>query len=159
VAYVVTADLTARISEMTIAQLCDDERAVPSGTTTLDAAITANPAIASRVAAAIEDATAVINSYLFKVYDPTALSNTASDLVRSLGATLAVYFLYSRRVDSFDVPKSIEDKRTQALDMLDRLAKSEIELGTSAEVAADQSVAAAADSATVYFTDATLDRF
>jgi len=105
VPYSVLADVLARLPHENLVQLTDDEQ---TGTVSL-----------SRVMDAIADADALIDGYLRGRYSlPLAIPVPA--LVRKLSVDLAIYHLYSRRLELV-MPESMLERHKNATKALERI--------------------------------------
>jgi phage gp36-like protein len=110
-AYCAQTDIIKIIPEDTLTQLTDDE-----GTGQMNAA---------RVAEAIASADATIDSYCATRYAvPFA---PAPAVVKKLSVDLAIYDLYSRRVE--EIPAARADRYKNAIRVLEGIAKGTITLG------------------------------
>lgn len=116
--YSVLADVLARLPYENLVQLTDDEQA---GTVNL-----------SRVMDAIADADALIDGYL-RGRHSLPLAIPAPALVRKLSVDLAIYHLYSRRLELV-MPESMLERHKNATKALER-----IQSGTITLTAADKS--------------------
>lgn len=113
-AYSTYADLKKAIPEETLIQLTDDEGAG-----------TVNQA---RISEAIAQADANIDGYLGARY-AVPLAAPVPAVVRMLSVDLAVYNLYSRRLET--IPETRADRHKNALRMLEGIAKGLISLGAT----------------------------
>lgn len=156
-AYSTSSDLTARLPVRVVIQLCDDERlADDSGT--LAAAEVANPAITTRLAAAIADADTEIDVYLRKQVSVPVAAPVPATLVK-LSADLTVFNLHSRRQSEFPTPEAVRDKRRAAIEVLKGINDGTIDLGIEPPPAASSAVVATSSGAERVFTVDTLEDF
>lgn len=152
-AYCSQTDLEAAIDQQTLIDLTDDEQAatVPGD---LDQAITDNPKIATRLTAAIVDASSTIDGYLRGRYAVPLASTPA--FVRKLGKDLALHNLFSRRAHGMDMPPAIEAKYKAAMDALRSIRDGKLDLGVEPPPAASTAIVADTDGPDRLFTADTL---
>jgi phage gp36-like protein len=155
-AYSTNSDLTARIPDRVIVQLCDDEKLTADGDT-LAAAIVKNAAIQTRITAAIADADCAVDMYIRKRFSVPVATVPAS--LAKLSADLAIFGLHNRRQSEFEVPGSVMANRKAAMDALKAVASGEIDLGVEPQPAASTAVVAATDGEDRIFTAETLEDF
>lgn len=122
-AYSTLQDIKKAIPEDTLMQLTDDE-----GTGSVNA---------SRVAEAIASADATIDSYCASRY--AVPFGTVPAVVKKISVDLAIYDLYSRRVE--EIPAARADRYKNAIRLLEGIAKGAITLGLdpAPEASADAS--------------------
>ncbi len=113
-AYSTYIDLKKMIPEETLVQLTDDEGAG-----------TANQA---RISEAVAQADADIDGYLGARY-AVPLAEPIPAVIRKLSVDLAVYHLYSRRLE--EIPETRAERYKNALRMLEGIAKGLISLGAT----------------------------
>lgn len=111
-------DIKKLIPESTLVQLTDDERLGTVNQTRVDEAITA--------------ADTVINGYCGKKYSvPFAI---APDMVKALSVDIAIYNLYSRKVE--EIPSTRETRYKNAISVLKGISDGTISIGIDPEPAA-----------------------
>lgn len=110
-AYCTLTDITKSIPEDALAQLTDDEGA--------------GRLIEERVEEAIASADAEIDSYCAARY--AVPFGTVPAVVKKVSADIAIYNLYSRRVE--EIPAARADRYKNAIRLLDGIAKGTITLG------------------------------
>ncbi len=111
--YCTQADIeNKRVPQETLVNLTDDD-----GLGVVDTEI---------VAAAIDDADALIDSYLETRY-PLPLA-TVPVLLGRLSADIASFYLYGRRPE-FETPKRIESGHSAALRLLEKIQNGQVSLG------------------------------
>jgi len=121
-AYSALTDIEKLIPEETVIQLTDDE-----GT---------GEVVQDPVTEAIAKADSEIDAYLAAQYD-VPLSPVPA-LIRNLSTDIAIYNLYSRRVE--EIPQTRAERYKNAIRILEKISKGEISLGTG-----DPGVSASAD--------------
>ena len=113
-AYCTRQDLVARIGEPLLVELSDLEREGVSNE--------------ARIAAAIADATAEIDSYARARYDVPL--SPVPEVVRALAVDLVVYrLLAARGFDKASADEAVVDKHKAAVAWLQRLASGQVTLG------------------------------
>ena len=117
-AYSTLTDIKKLIPEETIIQLTDDE-----GTGSIDQ---------TRVDEAIAQADAEIDSYCGSRY--TVPFTTIPDIVKKISVDIAIYNLYSRRVE--EIPGTRAERYKNAIRQLEGIAKGLISIGEQPEPAA-----------------------
>ena len=148
--YSSATDIKRLISEATLLQLCDDDNVgaiveSPSNTAYLN------------IVAAIEQADALINTYIGGRYTVPVTLVPLPQILRDASGNLAVCNLFDRRRE-MDVPEGVERRRKSILQLLKDIAAgtAEIaELSTSASVAIHTNKTAADR----MFTDTLLNTF
>lgn len=115
-AYCVLADLEKVIPEDALIQLTDDENAG-----TVDA---------TRISEAIAQADAEIDAYLGSRYD-VPLAAPIPDIVKKISVDLAIYHLYSRRME--DMPKVRQERYNGGIRLLEGIAKGTVSIGEATE--------------------------
>lgn len=120
-AYSTLTDIKKLIPEETVIQLTDDENT--------------GAVVESRVTEAIAQADAEIDSYCGGKYSvPFA---TVPDIVKKISVDIAIYNLYSRRVE--EMPETRSDRYKNAIRQLEGIAKGNISIGEATEpTAAEQ---------------------
>lgn len=112
--YILAADLTDVMDEMTLRQLSNDN----------SRAIEVNETV---IAKACEYATETVDGYLRARY--VLPLEEVPTLVRNICLQLARYWLYSRRPDGKGFPPNVKDTHAQALKDLERIADGKLHLG------------------------------
>lgn len=114
-AYSVLDDIQKMIPKDTVIQLTDDE-----GAGTMNAA---------RITEAIAQADSEIDAYLGSRYDvPFA---TVPDVVKKISVDLAIYNVYSRRVE--EIPATRVDRYKNAIRLLEGIRDGKISIGEATE--------------------------
>lgn len=116
--YSTLTDIKKLISEVTVNQLTDDEDT--------------GAVVESRVTEAIAQADAEINSYCGGRY--TVPFSTVPDIVKKISVDIAIYNLYSRKVE--EIPETRADRYKNAIRQLEGISKGIISIGESPEPAA-----------------------
>lgn len=123
-AYCTIEDLKRLIPEEELAQLADDENLAPVAIDPRDARCAA---IIARLEQAIAQADADIDAYLSGRY--AVPLSPAPAVARKLSADIAVYNLYSRRLET--IPETRSERYKNAVRMLDGIAKGTISIGAA----------------------------
>jgi phage gp36-like protein len=117
-AYCTKTDIEKLIPAAAVTNLTDDE-----GT---------GAQVATRVTEAISQADAEIDGYCGKKY--SVPFTTAPDIVKKCSVDIAIYNLYSRRVE--EIPETRSDRYKNAIRQLEGIAKGIISIGEDPEPAA-----------------------
>ena len=119
--YSTLTDIKKLIPEESIIQLTDDENT--------------GAVVESRVTEAIAQADAEIDSYCGGKY--SVPFTVVPDIVKKISVDIAIYNLYSRRVE--EIPETRTDRYKNAIRQLEGISKGTISIGEAAEpTAADQ---------------------
>lgn len=156
--YITETDIESRMPTAEIVRLTDDEGDV-GVITTLAAAKTANSSIEGRIAEAINDAEAMIDTYLRDRYEvPVDPSNSTLEM---LGVNLATWYLFARRAGELKIPESVQLKYDEAVKVLEKLAMGKLKLGIEPQPTTSAGQPAKAESVptTRQFTQSTLEDF
>jgi len=123
-AYCESADLTARIGTLRLAELTNDT----SGATTADSTV---------VTALITRADTIIDAKMTGVYT-TPFASTPK-LIKQCSIDIAIYNAFLRRFANMEVPKEWIEAYKQAMQMLDDIADLKITLDTAPTVQSAES--------------------
>lgn len=146
-AYITSADITARMPDRIIVQLTDDEKTTTS--TVLATAITENASITARIDAAIADAQTAVDTYVRSRHS-VPLATTPASIVKAC-SDIAIFNLFSRRPE-FETPEDIDRRYRDAMRLLEGINKGTIDLGIEPTAAASVKVVADAKSTEAAFT-------
>ena len=155
-AYSTTSDVVARLPDRTVIDLTDDEKLATSSTSVTAAAVL-NASITTRITAAIVDADIVIDAHVRQRYDVPV--DPAPALLTKLSVDLTMFNLHTRRGSVFEMPEWVMAKRTDALAMLKRISKAEIDIGVEPPPAVSSKVVADVSDSDRLFTQDTLESF
>jgi len=148
--YSSVTDIKRLISEATLLQLCDDDNVgaiveSPSNTAYLN------------IVAAIEQADALINTYIGGRYTVPVTLDPLPQILRDASGNLAVCNLFDRRRE-MDVPEGVERRRKSILQVLKDIAAGTAEIAELSS-ASSASILTNKTAADRMFTDTLLNRF
>lgn len=125
-AYCTRANLSSRIPDRKLIQLCDEEKTALADTT-LATAEASNANITARIDDAIEAGDAVIDSYIRSRYAVplTAVPTT----VKWAAVDLAIFMLFNRRAGEFEIPEGVGVRHDAVLRWLQGIAAAKLDLG------------------------------
>lgn len=153
-AYISNSDLIARHQEEQIVRVADHENAAASDTT-ITAAVATAAIIGTRLDAVRADAQALVDGHLRKQYSVPL--DSAPQLVVRWTCDIAIYFLYDLRGAHFKPPPRVEARYRDAIKMLERVQRAELDLGIDPPPDPSDNVVATTDSEDRLFTLDTLE--